>query len=88
MIERRTANSGMLSAFAKLTLNMLSCTEKTMRSKRSADTDNSIDKLIVGLISPRLGIIESRLAFHGANLLTNQCNCTTNILFFPTQVRS
>ena len=80
------ALGGMLLSLAQLSLDVLGGAEQSAGRERGVDADHGIDKRVLALEAPRLGIVQSRLAHHGANLLCNELHSPTDVLFPVTQV--
>ena len=77
---------GMCLCFAQQPFDMLISLQNLMRRKCCLNKDDSINKLILGLIAPRLGIEKSRLARHGANLLVYKGNCFAQVILLVSQI--
>ena len=62
-----------LSWLADLALDALGCAQQAVWRQSGMDADNGVDKGVLRLEAPRLGIEESRLSHYGASLLCYQC---------------
>lgn len=61
-------------SLAQLAFDTLCGFQESVGGEHGVDANDGIDKLVFGLEAPRLGIIKSRLAHYGANLLVYQRN--------------